>query len=76
MIACEYIFKEFNSLGSDGYLNSWASEVDRLGDEGWEVIECVRRPGNTGLWTVTLCRQNQQHPNQKMRQDVSKDHEE
>lgn len=76
MIGCEYIFKEFNSLGSDEYLNSWASEVDRLGNEGWEVIECVRRPGNAGLWTVTLCRQNQERPLDKMRQDLSIDCEE
>jgi hypothetical protein len=76
MIACEYIFKEFNSLASDESLNSWASQVDQLGNEGWEVVECVRRPGNKGLWTVTLCRQNQQHSRQKMRQDLSKDSEE
>jgi hypothetical protein len=76
MIACEYIFKEFNSLGSDEYLPSWALQVDQLGEEGWEVVECVRRPRNIGLWTVTLCRQNQNAPRRKMRHDFSEDREE
>jgi hypothetical protein len=39
MIACEYIFKEFNSLGSDEYLDRWASQVDQMAEEGWEGVE-------------------------------------
>ncbi len=28
MIVCEYLFKEFNTKGSDEYIDSWASHVD------------------------------------------------
>jgi hypothetical protein len=73
MIACEYIFKEFNSLGSDEHLDRWALEVDRLGDEGWEILECVRRPGRPGFWTVLLCRPGQKDSHRKMRLDLSGD---
>jgi hypothetical protein len=71
MIVCEYVFKEFNSRGSDGYIVRWASQVDQLGNEGWEVLECVRRPGKVGLWTVMLFRQSQNDPGRQMGHDVS-----
>ena len=71
MIVCEYIFKEFNSRGNDEYLDSWTSQVDRMGEEGWEVLECVRRPGSFGLWTVLLCRPGQNGFRRKMRHDLS-----
>jgi hypothetical protein len=59
MISCEYLFKEFNSQGSDEYLQAWAAQVDRMAEQGWEVFECVRRPQRFGLWTVLLCRPGQ-----------------
>ena len=56
MIVCEYLFKEFNTGGSDEYLDSWASHVERMADEGWEILDCIRRPGSFGPWTVLLSR--------------------
>jgi hypothetical protein len=56
MISYEYLFKEFNSWGSDEYLHAWAVQVDEMAEQGWEVFECVRRPQRFGLWTVLLCR--------------------
>jgi hypothetical protein len=47
MIVCEYFFKEFNARGSDEYLSAWAADVDRMADEGWEVVEHTQR-----LWTI------------------------
>jgi hypothetical protein len=73
MIACEYIFKEFNSLGSDEYLDRWASQVDQMAEEGWEVFECVRRPGRPGSWTVLLCRPAQKPSRRELRHDLSGD---
>jgi hypothetical protein len=34
MIACEYVFKEFDSKGGDEYLEVWASQADHLANEG------------------------------------------
>jgi hypothetical protein len=56
VIVCEYFFKEFYSKGSDEYLNAWAAEVDRLGCQGWKVLDSTRRPRQPGLWTVVLVR--------------------
>jgi hypothetical protein len=74
MIACEYIFKEFNSLESDEYLDRWASHVDQMAEEGWEILECVRRPGRPGLWTVSLCRSGKKDSRCKLRHDLSEGH--
>ena len=41
MIVCEYLFKEFNTSGSDEYIDSWASHVDHMAGDGWEVLECI-----------------------------------
>lgn len=73
MIVCEYFFKDFNSRGSDEYLDSWASHVDHMADEGWEVLECIRRPGNFGLWTVLLSRPSGDGPRHQLRRDISED---
>jgi hypothetical protein len=73
MITCEYIFKEFNSRGGDDYLEAWASQVDQLGDAGWEVFECIRRPERAGSWTVLLCRPGQNGSRRKMKEGLSED---
>jgi hypothetical protein len=75
MIVCEYLFKEFNTRGSDEYLDSWASHVDHMADEGWEVLECIRSPRGFGLWTVLLCRPSRIGPRHKLRNDSSEDRE-
>ena len=56
MIVCEYCFKEFYTRGSEDYLNSWVAQVDRMANEGWEVLDSTRREGRPGLWTVVLAR--------------------
>jgi hypothetical protein len=73
MIVCEYLFKEFNTKGSDEYIDSWASHVDHMADDGWEVLECIRRPESFGLWTVLLCRPSRKGPRRKLRPDISED---
>jgi hypothetical protein len=75
MIVCEYLFKDFNARGSDEYLDSWASHVDRIAYQGWGVLECTRRPGRFGLWTVLLCRPSRNAPRRKLRHDSSADRE-
>lgn len=54
MIVCEYLFKEFNTKGSNEYMDSWASHVDLMAEEGWAVLECNRKPASFGLWTVPV----------------------
>jgi len=54
MIVCEYVFKEFNTKGSNEDMDSWASHVDLMGEEGWAVLECNRKPASLGLWTVPV----------------------
>jgi hypothetical protein len=56
VIVCEYFFKEFYSRGSDEYLNAWAGEIDRMGCEGWKVVDSTRRSQCPGTWTVVLVR--------------------
>jgi hypothetical protein len=56
MIVCEYLFMDFCSRGEDEYLYAWAANVDQMGSQGWEVLECIRRPVSLGLWTVLLWR--------------------
>ncbi len=56
MVVCEYFFKEFYSRGSEEYLNSWVAQVDRMGREGWEVLDSTRCPLHPGSWTVVLTR--------------------
>ncbi len=73
MIVCEYFYKEFNSRGSNEYLNSWASDVDQMADDGWEVLDCIRRPGDFGMWTVLLCKPSQNAPRRELRHDHSED---
>jgi len=75
MIICEYRFDEFNARGSDKYINSWASRVDLMAEEGWEVLECARRAGSFGLWTVLLCRPSRNDPGHKLKDDISIDRE-
>jgi len=65
MIVCEYVFKEFYSRGSDQYLNAWAAQVDRLGREGWEVLDSIRCQGRPGVWTVVLARPAEAHRKRK-----------
>jgi hypothetical protein len=67
MISCEYIFKEFNSRGSDEYLHAWAVQVDQMAEQGWEIFECVRRPEGFGLWTVLLSRPGEKVCHREMR---------
>jgi len=57
--------------GSGEYLEAWASRVDHMANEGWEVLECVRRPQRFGLWTVLLFRTGQDVSRRKMNQDLS-----
>jgi hypothetical protein len=73
MIICEYLFKEFNARGSDEYIISWASHVDQMTDEGWEVLHCTRSPGSFGSWTVLLCRPSRNGLRRNLRNDVSED---
>ncbi len=56
MIACEYVFGNVNSLGSDDYLDECAVGIDQMVDRGWEILECTRRPGADASWTVVLHR--------------------
>jgi hypothetical protein len=56
MIVCEYLFMDFCSRGTDDYLCAWAAKVDKMGNQGWEVLESLRRPATPGLWTVLLWR--------------------
>jgi hypothetical protein len=56
MIVCEYLFKVFNSRGSDDYLLAWTIQVDCMAAEGWTVLECYRDPGQPGFWTTVLWR--------------------
>ncbi len=75
MIVCEYFFKEFYSRGSDEYLNAWTAEVDRMGWEGWKVLDSARRPKRFGLWTVVLVRPAQEFCDRKAESDRSEDSE-
>ncbi len=56
MIAAEYYYKEFYSRGDDDYLVRWAAEVDRMVEQGWEVLGSQRVPGQPFRWTVCLYR--------------------
>jgi hypothetical protein len=71
MILCEYFFVDFYSRGNDEYLYAWATKVDQMGDQGWEVLECIQRPRNFGLWTVLLCRSSRNGPRRKLRNGIS-----
>lgn len=75
MIVCEYFFKEFYSRGSDEYVNAWVAEVDRLGWEGWKVLDSTRRPKQPGFWTVVLVRPAQEFCDRELRSDRSEDAE-
>jgi molybdopterin-binding protein len=55
-MACEYVFKDFYSRGSDEYINTWAAEVDQLAGEGWKILDSVRSQGKPFQWTVCLYR--------------------
>jgi hypothetical protein len=72
MTVCEYLFKELNSHGSDEYRDAWALQVDQMADDGWEVLECVRRHECFGMWTGLLCRPGQTGSRRKMRHDDKK----
>lgn len=56
MIVCEYFYKPFDARGSNEYLNAWATEVDLLAAEGWQVLDSKRRQAPEGWWTVVLAR--------------------
>lgn len=75
MIVCEYFFKEFYSRGSDEYLNAWAAEVDRLGSDGWKVLDSTRRPERPGFWTVVLVRPAQEFCDRQLGSDRLEDPE-
>jgi hypothetical protein len=75
MIVCEYFFVDFHSRGNDEYLYAWATMVDQMGNQGWEVLECIRRSGRFGLWTVLLFRPSPNGPRNKLRHDRSEDRE-
>jgi hypothetical protein len=75
MIVCEYLFMDFDSCGNDEYLCAWAAKVDQMGNQGWEVLECIRRPGRFGLWTVLLFRPSGNGLRNKLRHDGSEDRE-
>ena len=72
MIVCEYFYKEFNARGGDDYLRSWASVIDDMTNEGWEVLDSIRRPGNFGLWTVLLGRSGRNVSSRKSGEENSK----
>lgn len=72
MIVCEYFYKEFNAMGNDEYIHSWSSVIDDMTDEGWEVLDCIRRPGNCGMWTVLLGRSVRNGSSRKLGQENSK----
>jgi hypothetical protein len=40
----------FDSKGSDEYLEAWASQVDRMTNEGWEVFRMCTKP--PAIWVV------------------------
>jgi hypothetical protein len=73
VIVCEYFFKEFYSRGSDEYLNAWAAEVDRMGGQGWQVLDSTRRAKRPGVWTVVLVRPAPELGAHGMRSDRSED---
>jgi hypothetical protein len=75
VIVCEYFFREFHSRGSYEYLSAWAAEVDRVGREGWKVLDSDRRPKQFGLWTVVLVRPAQEFCDRKAESDRSEDSE-
>jgi molybdopterin-binding protein len=56
LITGEYFYKDFYSRGDDEYLSRWASEVDRMAENGWEVLGSERAPGKPFQWTVCLYR--------------------
>jgi hypothetical protein len=64
MILCEYLF--IYSHGDDDYLCAWATEADEMGEQGWEVFDCVRKPDTYGLWTALFCR-----PGEEKRSEMS-----
>jgi hypothetical protein len=70
MIVREYFFKEFNARGNDEYLSAWAADVDRMGDEGWEVVEHTQR-----LWTMDCItiQSGSETPSSRNPEDLSKD---
>jgi hypothetical protein len=72
MIVCEYLFMEFYSHGDDDYLCAWATQVDEMGEQGWEVFDCVRKPDTYGLWTVLLCRPGEEKRSE-MNQGLTED---
>jgi molybdopterin-binding protein len=62
VITGEYFYKGFYSRGDDEYLSRWASEVDRMADDGWEVLGSERTPGIPFQWMVCLYRQVERRP--------------
>ena len=58
MIVCEYCFKDFHARGSDAYLTAWATKVDQMAVEGWEVVEYVPR-SLLGQWTVLFSKSSE-----------------
>jgi hypothetical protein len=66
MLLCEYLFKSFNSRGTCEYLETWASQVDEMAEQGWEVLECVRTSQRSGQWTVLLCRTAENAPRNRV----------
>jgi hypothetical protein len=76
VIVCEYFFKKFYSRGSDEYLHAWATEVDRMADEGWKVLDCCRQWQSPGFWTVVLVRPAHEFRSLEVEQDLQEGWEE
>jgi hypothetical protein len=71
MIIFEYFFKVFDARGSGEYLSAWATDVDRMADQGWELVE--RIPRLHGQWTVLFCRPGERFHRHETEKNVSKD---
>ena len=75
MIVCEYFFMGFYSRGSQEYLNAWASEIDRMCWDGWEVLDSTRRLEAPGFWPVVLVRPPRKSCHRKTQSDRLEDSE-
>lgn len=56
MIVCEYLYTEFNTRGSDEYVEWWAEQLEEVLAQGWQVVDAVRKSHADGMWSVCLAR--------------------
>ena len=56
MIVCEYLFTEFNTRGSNEYIEWWAEQLEDVLAQGWQVVDAVRKSSADGMWSVCLAR--------------------